>query len=153
MNMAIEADAAVVPMARQRRRHQRVDLCFKVRFRILRDEEALQTLDRIQNGAPSPSVPVPAGPAGADEDSYMQNVSNGGLGLCGQLHSLQGRLLREGDFLKLEIQHRKADGTVRCLVRVAWVEVDHDASIFRAGASFVAVNPEDLRRVGAGDLT
>lgn len=144
MRMAIEADAAVVPWAKQRRRHQRVDLCFKVRFHILRDEEALQTLDKIQNGF----IPAPASDALA-EDSYMQNVSNGGLGLCGQLDSMQGRPIREGDFLKLEIQPRRSDAMLRCLVRVAWVEIDRDAAIFRAGASFVAVNPEDLRRVGA----
>jgi len=141
MLKALEADAAVVPQAHQRRHHQRADLCFKVRFFVLKDDEALTTLDRIQDAA-SMGASLEAG-----GESWMQNVSAGGLGLCGQLHSLRGHGVKEGDFLRIEIQPLRAEGSVRCLGRVAWVEVNHDAGLFRAGVCFVAVNPQDLERI------
>jgi hypothetical protein len=149
MITGIEADAAVVPLAHQHRRHQRVDLCFKVRFRVLREEEALATLTHIQDSGDE------AVAHGADVDSnnsYTNNVSSGGLGLCGQLSTLRGHALAEGDILKIEIQPRRSESIVRCLGRVAWVEIEADAAIFRAGVSFVAVNPTDLEKVRVNDL-
>lgn len=142
MTQAMEADAAVVPLAHQRRHHQRADLCFKVRFSVLDDDEAMQTLDRIQSGG----APLQGG-AESSEESYMENVSSGGLGLCGQLGTFHNGSIKEGDFLKIEIQPRRADSSMRCLGRVAWVEINRDSNIFRAGVSFVAVNPEDLEKM------
>jgi hypothetical protein len=140
MLTAYEADAAVVPWAQQRRRHLRGDLCFKVRFRILRDEEALQVIDRLQ-GYQAPAS------AGTPGDSYTQNFSEGGLGICGQLLDLPGRSIKEGDFLKIELRPPRTYTVLRCMGRVSWVEISQDAGIFRAGVSFVAVNAGDLERL------
>jgi hypothetical protein len=122
MALELEADAAVVPLAHERRRHKRDDLCFKVRFCVLHEDDAL-------------------------DDSYMDNVSFGGLGLCGSTDTLRGRSIKEGDFLKIEIQPPRTEASVRCLGRVTWVEFSLDSDIFRAGVSFVAVNPEDLEKI------
>jgi len=142
MVFEIEAVAAVVPLAQQRRRHHRDDLCFKVRFYVLHADDAQRVLDRFQNETPE----HPAGPAAAEE-SYMGNLSAGGLGLCGLWDPRQDHSIKEGDVLKIEIEPPRIDVIVRCLGKVAWVEVNPEAGVFRAGVSFVAVNPEDLKKM------
>jgi PilZ domain len=137
----IEANAAVVPLAHQRRRHHRDDLCFSVRFHVLRDADAQKALDRVQNKTETPAAP------GVSDESYMGNLSSGGLGLCGHLNPLKGHTLKEGDLLKIEIQPPRIDASVRCLGRVAWVEILAEGGMFRAGVSFVAVNPDDLKKM------
>lgn len=140
MALELEADAAVVPLAHERRRHKRDDLCFKVRFCVLLDDDALKVLDQVQHRAAETKTDH-------SEDSYMDNVSFGGLGLCGSTDTLRGRSIKEGDFLKIEIRPPRTDASVRCLGRVTWVELSVDPDIFRAGVSFVAVNPEDLEKI------
>ena len=142
MIFEIEAVAAVVPLAHQRRRHHRDDLCFKVRFYVLNVDDAQRVLDHFQNDIHEPA----AGP-GAAEESYMGNLSAGGLGLCGLWDPRQGGAIKEGDVLKIEIEPPRIDASVRCLGKVAWVEVNPEAGVFRAGVSFVAVNPEDLKKM------
>jgi hypothetical protein len=142
MIFEIEAVAAVVPLAQQRRRHHRDDMCFKVRFYVLNDDDAQRVLDHFQNETHGHQ----AGP-GAAEESYMGNLSAGGLGLCGLWDTRQGHAIKEGDVLKIEIEPPRSDATVRCLGKVAWVEVNPEAGVFRAGVSFVAVNPQDLEKM------
>lgn len=141
MLLDFEASAAVVPQAQQRRQHKREDLCFRVRFGLLRDQDAFNVLDQIQAAGPTPD---------GTEVAYMQNISNGGLGLCGELAVLRGHRLKEGDFLSLEIHPPRTAATLRCVGSVAWVELAPSAGIFRAGVSFVAVNPQDLARMQPG---
>jgi hypothetical protein len=134
-----EADASVVPQAHERRCHQRDDLCFKVRFSVLGVYDALRVLDHLEQG-------LNAQHGSALTESYTQNLSSGGLGLYGRLDP-RGPVIKEGDFLKIEIQPPRIDSTVRCLGEVAWVEIDTDAEVFRAGVSFLGVNPEDLKKL------
>jgi len=142
MLLDIEADAAIVPLAHQRRRHQREDLCFKVRFRVLHGADAAKVLDQVQISAGDETSEPESG-----DETYAANLSMGGLGLCGHFKTLEGRTLSEGDFLKIEIQPPRLDQTVRCLGRVAWIELSPETGVFRAGVSFLAVNPEDLKKM------
>lgn len=143
MIQGIQATAAVVPLAYQQRRYDRQNLCFKIQFRVLEDDEVMKALYQLH---PEPLNSSPASNSGdSSYETYTENISQGGLGLGGDLRSLNDRVLEEGDFLKIEITLPYTQSKIRCLGSVAWVEVDEDAEIFRAGVSFVAVNPMDLR--------
>jgi hypothetical protein len=67
--------------------------------------------------------------------------------LCGHFKTLAGRTLSEGDFLKIEIQPPRSQGVVRCLGRIAWIEMSPETGVFRAGVAFLAVNPNDLKKI------
>jgi hypothetical protein len=138
-----DAEAALLSLAHQRIRPERVDLCFRVRFEILGEEESMKVLAGIR--PQTASGPLPS-------DSYTFNISNGGLGLCVPLAALEDELPVEGNLLKLEIHSTRAGVPVRCLGRVAWIEVDSETSILRAGVTFVAVNPTDLKAVQAAEF-
>ena len=142
MIQGIEAAAAVVPLAWHQRRYDRENLCFKIQFRVLKDDEVMQALYQLQPSQ-APQNSNSSAPLGSQE-IYTQNFSAGGLGLGGDLRALGDEFLEEGDFLKIEIHLPHSLSKIRCLGSVAWVEVDYDAEIFRAGVSFVAVNPLDL---------
>jgi hypothetical protein len=142
MVFEIEADASIVPLAHQRRRHHRDDLCFKVRFYVLHHADDQKVLDHFQTETDERHIDTDA-----EDVSYMGNLSAGGLGLCGLCDTLQGQAIKEGDVLRIEIQPPRIEASVRCLGKVAWVEVNAEAGVFRAGVSFVAVNPEDLEKI------
>lgn len=137
MRLEFEADASVVPLAHERRRHKRDDLCFKVRFSVLAEADALRVLDDLK---------LETNPTSGNE-SFAENFSSGGLGLCGPLDTLRGRTLQEGDYLRIEIQPPRMAARVRCVGEVSWAEMHFEAGIFRAGVRFVAVNPEDLEQL------
>ncbi|MGH7441443.1 MAG: PilZ domain-containing protein [bacterium] len=137
MRLEFEADAAVVPAAQERRRHKREDLCFKVRFHVLGADDALQALDALEHGPGRPR----------DGEWYMQNLSSGGLGLCGPVQALHNGALKEGDVLKLEIQPPRTRHRLRCLGEVTWVEWLPGTGLFRAGVAFIGVHPGDLEQM------
>ncbi len=132
----IEGLAAVVPSARQRRRHRRRDLCFRVAFNVLPDSDAHHLLETV--------LPPDARPAAEDGELYTENVSLGGLCLRAWAGPDRAEAVREGDLLRIEIHPPRVEARVRCLGRVAWVEQDRPTGSLRAGVTFVAVNPRDL---------
>ncbi len=134
MGPNLDVAAAVVPQARDRRRHKRADLRFRVRFEVLGGEDALRLLRGIGEDAGVPS----------GEAWYVRNLSDGGLGLRGPTQALDGQAFKEGAVLKLEILPPRGRGRMRCLGEVSWVEVDERTGSFRAGVSFVGVDPRDL---------
>jgi hypothetical protein len=134
-----DVSAALVHEARDRRRYQRDDLCFMVRFKVLQDREARALVP--DSGAPSAASQV------LGTQSYVLNLSAGGLGLCGRIQALRGRSLKEGDVLAMEIKAPRQPFPVRCLGSVAWVELEAGSGSFQAGVAFTAVNAEDLRLV------
>lgn len=136
-----QATAAVVPLAYQQRRYDRQNLCFRIHFQVLEDDEVMQALYQLQ---PLRTTHSPQDVTVGPYETYTHNISDGGLGLSGDLRDLTGRILEEGDFLKIEIHPPHGEAKIRCLGSVAWVELDEDAEIFRAGVSFVAVHTQDL---------
>lgn len=135
MRDAVEAAAVLVPEARALRRHKPTDLLFKVRFAKVPDEEALErlgALDRTEQPDPETGA------------CYTANLTPAGLGLYGETRALEGRRLRCGDLLKMEIRASRHRARVRCLGLVAWVKVDRNAGLFGMGVGFVGVDRRDL---------
>jgi hypothetical protein len=137
MQPTIEAAGVLVASAAHPRRPKSTDHQFKVAFRVLPDEEALQRLDGLQ-------LSLPLGEDPEDGAQYAASLSGSGLGVYGRLDALRGQPLHRGDFVKLELRAGRHRARIRCLGLVAWVRVNKDARVFRAGVGFVGVDPRDL---------
>jgi hypothetical protein len=138
MSRPIEAAGVLVAHAAAPRRPKDTDHRFKVAFRVLEDDEALQKLRHVQL-----ELPVPEDPE--DGARYDAALGPNGLGVYGRLDALKGQPLHRGDFVKLEIRPGRARERIRCLGLVAWVRVNRDARLFRAGVGFVGVDRRDLK--------
>lgn len=136
---AVEAAAVLLPQAQALHRPKATDHRFKVRFRVLPDEEALARLPR--SSGPAFALPDPENGA-----VYAPNAHGSGLDVCGELGTLRGRPLRRGDIVKMEIRLGRTRARIRCLGMVAWVRVNKLAGLFQAGVGFVAVDRRDLNQ-------
>lgn len=137
MAKIIEAAAVLAAQAGGPRRPKATDHRFRVRFTVLPDDEALQRL-------PLPDAPPHPAPDSSDDACYAPNLSGGGVGIYGELRTLRGQSLHRGDFVTMEIRPAGKRRPIRCMGLVAWVRVNQDAGLFRAGVGFVGVDQRDL---------
>ena len=139
MSQAMEAAAVLAEQALVWRRPKPTDHRFRVRFRVLPDEEALRRLPHFEADRPLDPDPDPE-----DGSVYAPYASSSGLGLFGEMALLGGRPLHRGDLVKMVIRADGKAARIHCLGQVAWVRVDHAAGLFRAGVGFVGVDRRDL---------
>ena len=140
MNGSNEATAVLATRANHVRRPKATDQRLRVRFKVLPDEEALHRLPRIESDHEL-SDPDPE-----DGTVYAPYCTDDGMGITGDIGTLAGHSLHCGDLVKMEIRAHGKAARVRCLGQVAWVRVNRDAGLFRAGICFVGVDPRDLAK-------
>jgi hypothetical protein len=138
MERSQEVTAVLASQASHPRRPKPTDQHLRVRFKVLPDDQALLRLPRIESDRPL-SDPDPE-----DGTVYAPYCTDGGMGITGDIRSLAGHSLHCGDLVKMEIRAEGKAARVRCLGQVAWVRVNRDAGLFRAGVCFVGVDPRDL---------
>lgn len=137
MQQGIPASAVLLAQAQAPHRPKPTDHKFELAFRVLDDNEALQRLGHLSLEPMAPEDPE-------DGARYAPNLSAGGLGVSGRLDALQGRALQRGDIVKMELRVGHSRARIRCLGMVAWVRVNRNSGVFRAGVGFVGVDPRDL---------
>jgi hypothetical protein len=127
----------------EHRRHARVDARLKATFRVLK-EEATHCL----SVGPEPAQSLAEGLATRD-------ISEGGVGLAGEISLLGGRPLEPGLLLQVEIWPPEEPEPLLLRGRVAWCRPDGTA--FSAGICFEDQGPEAkeklsqlMRRYGLG---